>query len=134
MFLHYVVTYFLEHNQLISSIKHHHQFTNINFTNQNNLFTLSITIQVRPSCVRPFLNTSAICSVIKANTSLFQSLSSTFLASLSFSRSLLVQYRGTHLFASYIVSIYTPYSTLGVKNFCIKLPCSTFIVLLSLNP
>ena len=60
--------------------------------------TFSIIIQVSPSCVRPLLNTSGIPSVITANTSLFQSLSSTFLASLSFSSSLLVQYRGTHLF------------------------------------
>ena len=60
--------------------------------------TFSITIQVSPSCVRPLLNTSGIPSVIFANTSLFQSLSSTFLASLSLSSSLLVQYRGTHLF------------------------------------
>ena len=60
--------------------------------------TFSIIIQVSPSCVRPLLNTSGIPSVTTANTSLFQSLSSTFLASLSLSSSWLVQYRGTHLF------------------------------------
>ena len=64
--------------------------------------TLSMMMQVRPSCVRPLPKTSGIPSVIKAITSLFQSFSSTFLASLRFPRSLFVQYRGTNLFDKFM--------------------------------
>ena len=53
--------------------------------------TCSMIIQVRPSSVRPLPNTFGIPSTAKAKTSLFHSLSSTFLASLSFPTSLLVQ-------------------------------------------